>query len=75
MSAMIEAIYEAGVFKPLTPLFGLKERERVRLTFEPVRPKEDVLNLIEQQRQRRILLEPQVASEIGDNHEYDLLGS
>ena len=75
MSAMIEAIYEAGVFKPLAPLFGLKERERVRLTFEPVGPTEDVLDMIEQQRQRRIQLDPQLAREIGDSHEYDLLGS
>ncbi len=75
MSLMIEAIYEAGVFKPLTPLPDLKERERVRLILEPVGPTEDALSLIEQQRQRRIQLEPRFACEIGDSHEYDLLGS
>lgn len=31
----IEAIYEDGVFKPLKPLKGLAEHERVRLTIEP----------------------------------------
>lgn len=34
MSITIEAIYEAGVFKPLSPLTGLAEHSRVRLTIE-----------------------------------------
>ena len=34
MNITIEAIYEAGVLKPLQPLLGLKEREKVRLTVE-----------------------------------------
>jgi predicted DNA-binding antitoxin AbrB/MazE fold protein len=75
MSLTIEAIFEAGVFKPLVPLPSLKEHARVRLTLEPVSVAEDALSLIEQQRQRRIQLEPQLARAIGDSHEYDLLGS
>lgn len=75
MSLMIEAIFEAGVFKPLVPLPDLKEHARVRLTFEPISAAEDALSLIEQQRQRRIQLEPQLARAIGDSHEYDLWGS
>ena len=34
MSITIEAIYESGVLKPLSPLPSLKEHERVRLTVE-----------------------------------------
>ena len=75
MSLTIEAIYESGVLKPLTPLPNLKEQERVRLTLETVSPVEDATRLIEEQRQRRIQIEPHLAREIGDGHEYDLLGS
>jgi predicted DNA-binding antitoxin AbrB/MazE fold protein len=35
MSITIEAIYEADVLKPLTPLSSLKDKTRVRLTIEP----------------------------------------
>jgi predicted DNA-binding antitoxin AbrB/MazE fold protein len=76
MSLVIEAIYESGVFKPLVPLPNLKEYERVRLTLEPVSAEaRGVEGLIEQQRQRRIQIEPHLAREIGDSHEHDLLGS
>ena len=75
MSIIVEAIYEAGVFKPLLPLSHLKEHERVRLTLEIEKPAEDVLKMIERQRHERIQIEPQLASEIGDSHEFDLLGS
>ncbi len=34
MTITVEAVYEAGVFKPLTPLPDLKEHEKVRLTIE-----------------------------------------
>lgn len=37
MSQTVEAIYEAGVFKPLVPIV-LPERQTVRLSFEPVTP-------------------------------------
>jgi predicted DNA-binding antitoxin AbrB/MazE fold protein len=35
MSITIEAVYEAGILKPLAPLPGLAERSRVRVTIEP----------------------------------------
>ncbi|MEJ7710677.1 MAG: antitoxin family protein [Pyrinomonadaceae bacterium] len=66
MSISIEAIYEAGVLKPLSPLPDLKEQEKVRLTLEPV-------SRIAAQRQNRLQVDPQVAREIGDSHEYDSL--
>ena len=75
MSIIVEAIYEAGVFKPLLPLSHLKEHERVRLTLEVENPAEDVLKMIERQRHKRIQIEPQRASEIGDSHEFDLVES
>lgn len=75
MSLTIEAIYESGVFKPLAPLPDLKEREHVRLTLEPVTAGESAILLIEQQRQNRIQIDSRLAHEIGDSHEYDLLGS
>jgi len=34
-SKSIEAVYENGIFKPLKPIKGLEEHERVRLTIEP----------------------------------------
>lgn len=75
MSLIVEAIYESGVLKPLAPLPELKERERVRLTLERNGAAEEAALLIEQQRQHRIQIEPRFAREIGDSHEYDLLGS
>lgn len=75
MNVTIEAIYESGVLKPLEPLPELKEHERVRLTLERSSEAEDAVLLLERQRQRRIQIEPQFAREIGDSHEYDLLGS
>ena len=74
MSLIVEAIYESGVLKPLAPLPELKERERVRLTLERNSVAEEAVLLIEQQRQHRIQIEPRFAREIGDSHEYDLLG-
>jgi predicted DNA-binding antitoxin AbrB/MazE fold protein len=35
MSITIEAIYEAGLLRPLEPLSSLKERARVKITIEP----------------------------------------
>ena len=66
MNITIEAVYEAGVFKPLSPVENLKEHDKVRLVVEPA-------NLIEEQRQNRIQIDPAVAREIGDSPEYDLL--
>lgn len=75
MSFIIEAIYESGVLKLLTPVPQLKEQERVRLILERSGTAEEVMRLLEQQRQRRIQIEPRFAREIGDSHEYDLLES
>jgi len=66
MNITIEAVYEAGVFKPLSPVENLKEHDKVRLVVEPT-------NLIDAQRQNRIQIDPAVAREIGDSPEYDLL--
>lgn len=68
MTISIEAIYEAGVFKPLSPLPDLKEHEWVRITLEP-------LSTIAEQRKTRLHLDPQTAREIADGHDYDLLES
>jgi predicted DNA-binding antitoxin AbrB/MazE fold protein len=35
MSIAIEAIYEAGILKPLAPLPELEDKSRVRVTIEP----------------------------------------
>jgi predicted DNA-binding antitoxin AbrB/MazE fold protein len=35
MSITIEAIYEAGILKPIGPLPDLEDKSRVRLTIEP----------------------------------------
>lgn len=65
MNITIEAVYEAGVFKPLSPVESLKEHDKVWLVVEPA-------NLIDAQRQNRIQIDPAVAREIGDSPEYDL---
>jgi predicted DNA-binding antitoxin AbrB/MazE fold protein len=75
MILTIEAIYEAGVFRPLAPLPDLQEQARVLLTLEPINTRTEASSLVEEQRQRRIQIEPHFAREIGDSHEYDLLGS
>ncbi len=66
MSISIEAIYEAGVLKPLSPLPDLKEHEKVKLTLETV-------GYIAEQRKNRLQIDPKIAREIGDSHEYDSL--
>jgi predicted DNA-binding antitoxin AbrB/MazE fold protein len=75
MSFIVEAVYEAGVLKLLTPLPQLKEQERVRVTVESVTAAENIAQLLEQQRQCRIQIDPRFAREIGDSHEFDLLGT
>ena len=66
MNITVEAVYEAGVFKPLTPIESLKEHDKVRLVVEPV-------GVIDAQRRNRIQIDPGVARDIGDLPEYDLL--
>jgi predicted DNA-binding antitoxin AbrB/MazE fold protein len=66
MAITIEAVYEAGVLRPLEPLDTLKEHERVRITVMSV-------GLVAVQRQQRIKIDPTVAKEIAELPEYDLL--
>jgi predicted DNA-binding antitoxin AbrB/MazE fold protein len=75
MSLIVEAVYEAGVLKLLSPLPQLKEQERVRVTLETLPSASDAGPLIAQQRQHRIQIAADAAREIGDSHEYDGLGS
>ena len=57
MSIIVEAIYEAGVLKELSPLPALPERTRVRLTIEPetagapLRFSNELLTRIDQRRE------------------------
>ena len=75
MGMTIEAIYEAGILKPLTPLPDLPEHTKVRITVEAITGPEPRGSMIDAQRQNRLHLKAQVARDIGDSHEYDLLES
>jgi len=63
----VEAIYEAGVLKPLSPLPGLKEHERVRITVE-------VPSIVDELR-GKIEIDPTVAQEIIESADYSILES
>jgi predicted DNA-binding antitoxin AbrB/MazE fold protein len=75
MSITIEAIYEAGILKPLAPLPDLPEHTKVRITVEAMTGPEPRDSVIDAQRQSRLHLDPQAVRAIGDNHAYDLLES
>jgi predicted DNA-binding antitoxin AbrB/MazE fold protein len=75
MGITVEAIYEAGVLKPLTPLSELPEHTKVRITVEAVAGLEPTGSVIDAQRRHRLLLNAHVARTIGDGHEYDTLES
>jgi predicted DNA-binding antitoxin AbrB/MazE fold protein len=75
MRMTIEAIYEAGILKPLVPLPDLPEHTKVRITVETIGGTEPHGSVIDAQRQHRLRLDAQVARDIGDSHEYDLLES
>jgi predicted DNA-binding antitoxin AbrB/MazE fold protein len=75
MGMTIEAIYEAGILKPLAPLPDLPEHTKVRLTVEVIAGPEPRGSVIDAQRRNRLHLKAQVARDIGDSHEYDLLES
>lgn len=66
MNITIEAIYEAGVLKPLQPLPGLKEREKVRLTVE-------VGSALDRLLQQPIEIDPAVAREIAESADFSML--
>ena len=68
MQITIEAVYEAGVFKPLTALPSFKEHEKVRLIVEP-------LGVVAEQRQERIQIDPAVARQIIDLPDDELFDS
>jgi predicted DNA-binding antitoxin AbrB/MazE fold protein len=63
MDITIEAIYESGVLKPLEPLEGLNDRDRVRLVLQPI-------DTVAEQRRERIKLDPDAAHEIGESFHY-----
>jgi predicted DNA-binding antitoxin AbrB/MazE fold protein len=67
MTITIEAVYEAGVLKPLSPLLDLKEHERVRITLETPSIVDDL--------QGKITIDPAVAQEIIESAEYSILES
>lgn len=73
MSITVEAIYEAGVLKLLAPLPELPEHTKVRITVEAIADIEQRSSVIDEQRRNRLHLDAQVARDIGDSHEYDLL--
>ncbi len=75
MHITVEAIYEAGVLKPLTPLSELPEHTKVRITVEALPSTVPYGSVIDEQRRHRILLDATVARDLGDCHEYDLFES
>ena len=75
MDITVEAIYEAGVLKPLTPLPELQEHTKVRITVESIAGIELRGSVIDEQRRHRLPLNTHVARAIGDGHEYDTLES
>ena len=75
MGITVEAIYEAGVLKPLTPLLEVPEHTRVRITIEAITGLELQGSVIDEQRRHRLPLNAHVARAIGDGHEYDTLES
>jgi predicted DNA-binding antitoxin AbrB/MazE fold protein len=67
MPITIEAIYESGVLKPLSPLSHLKEHERVRITVETPSIVDELCG--------KIAIDPAVAQEIIENPDYSILES
>ena len=63
MDITIEAIYESGVLKPLEPLEGLNDHDRVWLVLQPI-------DTVAEQRLERIKLDPDAAREIGESFHY-----
>jgi predicted DNA-binding antitoxin AbrB/MazE fold protein len=66
MSITVEAIYEAGMLKPLKPIPSLEENTRVRLVIATE-------STVSQQRRARLRLEPAAARDLIENPEYSLL--
>ena len=66
MSITVEAIYEAGVLKPLEPIPSLTENARVRLVIETG-------SIVAQQRRSRLRITPEATHELIEDPEYSLL--
>lgn len=66
MTIAVEAIYEAGVLKPVRPLTELKEKDKVLLKLE-------TLDSIDQLFANPIQIDAQIAREIAENPEFSLL--
>lgn len=62
MTIAVEAIYEAGVLKPVRPLTELKEKDKVYLKLETIRSVDELLS-------NPIQIDPQIAREIAKNIE------
>lgn len=75
MTIAVEAIYEAGVLKPARPLIELKDKDRVLLKLETLSlaMELDSQNIIERQRRQRLILKPEMADDLMNNSENDLL--
>lgn len=67
MSTRIEAIYEGGVFKPLSPLKDIQEHSKVTITVETASVVDQFRGLIK--------IDPAVAAEIIDSADYSILES
>ena len=61
MNITVEAIYEAGVLKPLTPFPALPEHTKVRITVEVISGTMSLGSVIDEQRRHRISLDAAVA--------------
>lgn len=68
MTVTIEAVYEAGVFKPLQPVPALKESAKVKVLV-------DAESIVDRQRRERLVLEPEALAELMSNSENDLFES
>lgn len=62
MTIAVEAIYEAGVLKPVRPLTELKEKDKVYLKLETIRTVDELLS-------NPIQIDPQIAREIAESIE------
>jgi len=66
MTITIEAIYEAGVLKPIRPIPELKENEKVFIKFETPGSLNELLA-------NPIQIDPLIAREIAENPDFSLL--
>lgn len=67
MSTRIEAIYEGGVFKPVSPPKDIAENSKVWITVEPAFSIEEFRGLVK--------IDPAIAAEIIDGPDYSIFES